>query len=69
MGVFTVNNIKHIINDPLSLQTIYNNIHNWEPESFKLIENCADKLSEPARREEIRDYRKLLNDLTGGESP
>ena len=40
-----------------------------DPKYLKLIENCADKLSEPARREEIRDYRKLLNDLTGGESP
>jgi hypothetical protein len=40
-----------------------------DPKYLKLIENCADILSEPARREEIRDYRKLLNDLTGGESP
>jgi ADP-heptose:LPS heptosyltransferase len=40
-----------------------------DPKYLKLIENCADKLSEPARREEVRDYRKLLNGLTGGESP
>jgi ADP-heptose:LPS heptosyltransferase len=40
-----------------------------DPKYFKLIENCADKLSEPARREEISDYRKLLNGLTGRESP
>ena len=35
-----------------------------DPKYLKLIENCADKLSEPARRQEIRDYSKLLNDLT-----
>jgi hypothetical protein len=35
-----------------------------DPKYLKLIENCADKLSEPARREEIRDYRKLLNNIT-----
>ena len=40
-----------------------------DPKYLKLIENCADNLSEPARREEAREYRKLLSGLTGGESP
>jgi hypothetical protein len=40
-----------------------------DPKYLKLIENCSDKLSEPARKEEAKDYRKLLNSLTGGESP
>jgi phenylacetate-coenzyme A ligase PaaK-like adenylate-forming protein len=40
-----------------------------EPNYLKLIENCADSLSEKARKEEAEDYRKLLNSLKGGESP
>jgi hypothetical protein len=40
-----------------------------EPNYLKLVENCADKLSAPAIREEAEDYRKLLNSLKGGESP
>ena len=40
-----------------------------DPKYLKLIENCADNQSESARREEARDYRKLLNGMTGGERP
>ncbi len=40
-----------------------------DPKYLKLIENCADNQSETARREEARDYRKLLNSMTGGERP
>ncbi len=43
MGVFTVNGIKHVINDELSLKTIYNQISTWETNSFKIIEKCSDK--------------------------
>jgi len=43
MGKFKINEIIHTINDPLSLETIYNNVGSWEPHSFKIIENCSDK--------------------------
>ena len=43
LRTFNINGIIHKINDKLSLETIYNNVHNWEQNSFKIIEHFSNK--------------------------
>jgi hypothetical protein len=66
--IFLVSGMKKIILG-LALLFLISCSEQKEPNYLKLIENCADSLSEKARKEEAEDYRKLLNSLKGGESP
>jgi len=66
--IFLVSGMKKIILG-LALLFLISCSEQKEPNYLKLIENCADSLSEKARKEEAEDYRKLLNSLKGCESP